>query len=182
MSVTKTKPKIDIRYFGSIKDQNSTEAQAIKSIMIACDNDFVPPLSHREDASKPLGVQKSPDDITPYWLEIIAQENIVAQNKKGDIVAFMSFKNKYQDAEKFSGVVKDGDTINYISTICVLHDYRRLGIASRFYDWMEVKLPRTVRGECISTRTWSTNNGHILWQLFPVCLYPCLQYHQELVW
>ena len=162
MSVAKTEPKIDIRFLGSIPNQNSSEAQAIKSIMIACDNEFVPPLSLRESASRAISGQHLHEyDITLYWSQILAQENIVALNEGGDIVAFMSFKNKYSDAENFSGIVKDGDIINYISTICVLHDYRRLHITSRFYDLMEGNLPRTVHGDCVSTRTWATNEGHI---------------------
>jgi len=162
MSVIKREPEIAIRYIGSISDETSTEAQAIKNIMVACDNDFVPPLSWREKASGAIGDQNlHAPDIRPYWLEILAQKNIVALAEDGEVVAFMSFKSKYAHPEYFPDVVKEGDGINYISTICVLSDYRRFGITRRFYEMMEENLPPSVHGECVSTRTWATNDGHI---------------------
>jgi len=162
MSVTKAEPKIDIRHVGSITDKTSAEAQAIKSILIACNNDFVPPLAVREKASGSIAGQKFHEpDIDPYWSQILEQENIVALNTSGEIIALMSFKNKYSHPEYFPGVAKEGDTINYISTICVLVDYRRFGITRRFYEMMEGNLPQNIHGECVSTRTWATNDGHI---------------------
>ena len=162
MSGTKAEIKVDIRYLGSIADKNSKEAQAIKEIIIACDNDFIPPLTFRGDAKAPIKEQELHEsDVTPYLTQVLAQENIVALNEESEIVAFMSFKNKYPHTENFPGVYKDGDVVNYISTICVLEEYRRFGITRRFYELMEESLPKSVWGECVSTRTWSTNDGHL---------------------
>jgi ribosomal protein S18 acetylase RimI-like enzyme len=90
---------------------------------------------------------------------VLAQENIVAVNAANEIVAFMSFKNHYPHSENFPGVAEKCDVISYISTICVLCEYRRFGIARRFYELVETKLPQNIN--CVSTRTWSTNNSHI---------------------
>jgi ribosomal protein S18 acetylase RimI-like enzyme len=130
--------------------------------MQVCDKEFVPPLSFRTDALAKIADQHADQaDITPYWRQILAQNNLVAANRAGEIVAFMSFKNEFEQAEYFAGVAESGDVINYISTICVLPDYRRLHITSRFYDLMEEDLPPIAHGECVATRTWSANQSHI---------------------
>jgi ribosomal protein S18 acetylase RimI-like enzyme len=160
--IATSKPKITIRYLGSIMDQNSAEAQAIKDIMIACDEEFVPPLSFREDTTKNMVDQHADKaDITPYWKIVLTQENIAAFSEAGEVIAFMSFINNYKYAEYFPGVVENGDRINYVSTICTLKDYRGQGITSRFYEMMESSLPSSICGACVATRTWSTNDVHI---------------------
>ena len=156
------KQKVRLEYVGTVTDATSDVAQAIRNIMIQCDDDFVPPLSVREDATKDMGSQAFHErDIEPYFQIVLSQKNIVAYYE-GKIVAFMSFRcNEPHDC--FSPFAKADDSINYVSTICVLDSYRGCRITSGFYDIMETvgRLPADVSGTCVATRTWDANVSHI---------------------
>jgi L-asparaginase len=129
--------------------------------MEACDNDFIPPMSYRADAKADIKDMKVGDrDITTYWTTILGQKNIIALIDD-EVVAFLSFRHK-EDIQHFQTVVSE-EVINYVSTICVLKEYRGHHITSHFYDMLEgnMDIPEDVRGQCVATRTWNENAAHI---------------------
>ena len=155
------KLNIIYKYIGTIENKDSVEATAIKGIMEACDDDFIPPMSHRSSSTANLNEQSLHDkDIVPYWEKILEQKNIVAfvDNK---IIGFLSFCHDYKK-NYFQPIVQN-ETINYISTICILKDYRGHHITSHFYDMLENNqdLPVDVICDCVATRTWNENIAHI---------------------
>jgi ribosomal protein S18 acetylase RimI-like enzyme len=152
---------IQLKYVGSIADPMSDKAVAIKRLLIKHDNDFVPPLSFREDATRAIADMKLHEtDIVPYFETILAQKNIIALHDN-KIIAFLSFQHNYENHFPFSTVAKEGDVINYISTIIVEKEFRRLLVANRLYEFIEHSLPNDMSSQCVSTRTWSTNESHI---------------------
>jgi L-asparaginase len=149
------------KYIGVIEDDSCADAQAIKTIMEACDNDFIPPMSVRESACKNLSNQEVHDkDIKVYWKIILAQKNVAAYIGE-TMVAFLSFRHD-DNKEDFEPVVQS-EVVNYVSTICVLKGYRGKHITSHFYDMLEngIDIPDEVKGDCVATRTWNENYAHI---------------------
>jgi ribosomal protein S18 acetylase RimI-like enzyme len=159
-----TKLVIRLEFVGSLTNTENTVSKAIKNLIVMCDEDFIPPLSYRGDTVEILAemVMNEKKDYEPYFKKVSAQNNIIAYC--GDkVVAFMSFKHDVPH-DHLSSVAKDGDVVNYVTTICVDKSFRRHGIAGCFYDFIENKkgdLPKEMCGDCVATRTWHTNESHI---------------------
>ena len=162
--MTLMREKTRLEYVGTITDVSSKEAQAIKKIMIECDDDFVPPLSVRQDTTAEMEKQELHEDnrdIQPYFEIVLGQKNLAAYYED-EIVGFMSFRHN-EKRNHLKLIAAHDDIVNYVSTICVLKDYRGCGITSGFYNIMGNAggLPNDVTGTCVATRTWNSNNSHI---------------------
>lgn len=144
-------------------DANTELAKSIYEILISCDNEFIPPLSTRNATTQTDFNSGSIVSYVPpyqYWIDILEQQNVIAF--VDDLIAgFMSLKYNYKIGNWFSVKVRENDVNNYISTICIHKNYRRLGIARKMYDYIENNLPNEYKSNYISTRTWSTNINHI---------------------
>lgn len=152
---------VTYEYVGTIEDEASEIAVAIKGIMESCDDDFIPPMSCRNSATADINEQTlHSKDIVPYWQQILSQKNIVAYINN-EIVGFLSFRHDYV-RDKFLPVVQN-EVINYISTICIIKKYRGQHITSHFYDMLENNndIPEDMACECVATRTWNENIAHI---------------------
>jgi len=154
---------IRIAFVGSLTDVNDPVAKAIKNLIIMCDDDFIPPLSSRGSTKGAIAtMDMHVKDYEPYFKIVLGQKNIVAYCED-KIVAFMSFRHN-EPHDNIESVAKDGDIVNYVTTICVDKEYRGCRIATSFYEFIENKnndFPKEVFGECVATRTWHTNLPHI---------------------
>ncbi len=144
-------------------DENAELAKYIYEILISCDKEFIPPLSTRNATTQTDFNSSSMVSYVPlyqYWIDILSQQNILAF-VNDCLVGFMSFKYNYKIGNWFSAKIRENDINNYISTICIYKNYRRLGIARKMYDYIENNLPKEYKSNYVSTRTWSTNISHI---------------------
>lgn len=129
---------------------------AIKNLLIECDDEFMPPLSMRNGTTqKDFNKSSSSDSIDLYFKELCNQ-NVIGALYDGTLVGLMSFRNKY-----FSNEINKYSHSNYVSTVCVKHEYRGKGVCKRLYKYLFSKLPNELQCSFISTRTWSTNDDHI---------------------
>lgn len=152
--------QIELKFEEEI-DINTVLAKSIYDILVSCDNEFVPPLSTRNATTQTdFNSIVSCEIPYQYWINILKQKNILAY-VDDCLAGFMSFKCNYDIGNWFN--VKIGKNIinNYISTVCIYKDYRRLGLAKKMYNYIENNLPNKYRSNYISTRTWSTNINHI---------------------
>ena len=144
-------------------DANTELAKSIYEILISCDNEFIPPLSTRNATTQTDFHSSSIVSYAPpyqYWIGILKQQNILAFVDEC-LVGFMSFKYNYKIENWFSVNIMENVVNNYISTICIYKNYRRLGIARKMYDYIENNLPNEYKCNYVSTRTWSANINHI---------------------
>lgn len=152
--------RIELKFEERI-DADTELAKSIYEILISCDKEFIPPLSTR-NATTQTDFNSIMSYVPPYqyWIGILKQQNILAF-VDDCLVGFMSFKYNYKIGNWFSVKIRENDVNNYISTICIHKDYRRLGIARKMYDYIENNLPNEYKSNYVSTRTWSTNINHI---------------------
>ncbi len=126
----------------------------ILDMLIAGDDEFVPPLSARRSTTEAdlNAVQKQSDGILSYFEELKKQRLMVAtENNK--LVAFVSFKENYTNDE-----IKEEDVPNiYLSTLIVKPEGRGKGLTQKMYQ----SLFKEYENVNIFTRTWSTNAAHI---------------------
>jgi len=126
-------------------------------------DDFFPPLYTRgstTDKRLMEGHNTWPSDgLEVYIHGLFKQVNIFAVCDDGVLNGFMSFIHNRKDEPVFSNL---GYGINnYISTVCVERIIRNSGIGMALYDFFETKLPKELRSDFASTRTWSRNEYHI---------------------
>ena len=152
---------IKIIYMDPIKSYKVKIYDNILSLLNECNNEFVPPLSSRYSTQQKEfnNIEVTNQKPNIYFDMIIKQHNIVAINND-KVVGIMSFINNYDKKEYFGADFKNKNN-NYISTVCVKKEFRHKKIATRLYDFIENQLPQEIKGECVSTRTWSSNKLHI---------------------
>ena len=144
-------------------DINTDAAKSVYDLLIACDKEFVPPLSTRNTTTQ---VDFSSNCILSemypyqYWVDILKQQNILAI-ADNHVIGIMSFKYNYKLSECFDTHIRIDSINNYISTICINKNYRGYGIAGKLYNYIENNLPNGYKSDYVSTRTWSTNRNHI---------------------
>ena len=159
-------------YAGSIDLSSSIIASAvglsgysgtIRDLLIADNDAFFPPLSYRKGSTGSGSIMNlknlEESGIDSYRETMLAQKNIFA-TKDNSVVGFMSFRHDLESPYYFAQVLKEGDVINYITTIIVNKQFRRLGIASGLYTYVENFLPPSAHGNCVATRTWKENEEH----------------------
>lgn len=166
--------QIKFEFYDQI-DLNTEIAESIYDLLVTCDEEFVPSLSTRNTTTQ-IGFDSAciASDKQPYqyWVNILKQKNILAI-VDGHIVGIMSFRYNYKLGEYFDiGVQRDAIN-NYVSTICIDKNYRGHGMGRKLYDYIENNLPKKYTSDYVSTRTWSTNKGHInlLYKLSYVLMY-----------
>lgn len=143
------------------RDVESWSAE-IKRLLVTADEEFIPPLSGRDGTTQTTGLDDVADisdgvgeAIEEYYRQCIDQQFILAH--EGDHLAgFLSFRHDYR-----ADALGEYTPANYISTIIVDPQDRRQGIARRMYETLLRDLPDDVRLPYVTTRTWSTNEGHL---------------------
>ena len=154
---------MEITYYDSLEDFPSFQNDLMK-LLITCDEEFIPALSSRIGTLQKgfrfeiyIGNDRIPQE---YFNALLKQKFILILNNNR-IIGFMSFVHGFYDNEFFSPVFSADGINNYVSTICVDPDFRNKGLANNLYSYIEGNLPDNVKSSYISTRTWSTNTGHI---------------------
>lgn len=138
-------------------------SDGIRRLLVASDDEFVPPLSGREGTTQREGLADTSgvatgnvgEAIEAYHSQCVSQHLIVCHDG-GELRGFMSFRDGYRTPEL------DGfQPSNYVSTIIVAPEYRRRGLAREMYERILSELPSGIASPHVTTRTWSTNRSHL---------------------
>jgi len=127
-------------------------------LLCECDYEFVPPLSSRESSfQSTLADSGNSQGCQPEsYFEVMKKQHFLLGFSGREVIAFMTFRGNYE-CEELSAVSPS----NYITTICVKKRWRRNGVARKFYHFMLSSLDINSIQPFVTTRTWSTNLGHI---------------------
>ena len=140
--------------------EDRKEKEEIRQLLELCDQDFVPPLSHRNSTSQTnwAETEEKTDGIAEY-LENICSQHVVLWKEEGVVRAFMTWKDHFncENLEAYPDSC-------YLTTLCVWPDYRGQGISEVMYAEAEKDIAAKFPGSRITLRTWSTNGAqeHIL--------------------
>ena len=123
-------------------------------------DDFVPPLSARSSTCQQglqPGASLSDQGPTAYFQELRKQQFLLSLEGER-VTGFLSFRRNFVP-EILENKEDEGLLGLYVTTLIVDADFRRQGVARRFYRQLMTCWPQQRR--LISTRTWSGNTGHI---------------------
>jgi ribosomal protein S18 acetylase RimI-like enzyme len=136
---------------------DSKYGESIFKLLSLCDEEFIPPLSSRNNSyqSNLIGEERAEGPYS-YYEELIKQHTIVALDNTSQVVAFISFRNKY-NCEELNSI----GSSNYATTICVRNDLRGKGMAQKLYKYLEESIPIHLKLQYLTIRTWSTNYDQI---------------------
>lgn len=131
----------------------STYANDVWQLLFDADEEFVPPLSARNNTTQQSlqAGDSSKDGPTDYFAQMQKQSFILAL-EAGKVIGFLSFIPDH--------LLETGDhrvTCDYISTIVVSPACRNQGITRKMYE----KLFSERKGRKYATRTWSENRAHL---------------------
>lgn len=148
----------EIVYRDSVTDKK--EIEELRALMVLCDKDFVPPLSHRDSTSQTnweAGAGEG-DGISQY-LEHVCGQHIVLWKEQGVVQAFMTWKDHF-NCENLAAYPDSC----YLTTMIVHPSLRGQGLSEILYELAEGDIARKFPGSRITLRTWSTNEAqdHIL--------------------
>ena len=87
---------------------------------------------------------------------MVLQHFIVSMDESGLVYGFMTFRHGYACPE-----LRSIGASNYITTICVRKVHRNKGVLKGLYAFLLSNMPHELAMNYLSTRTWSTNAGHI---------------------
>ena len=137
------------------KAQKESYRTQIFDMMLACDKDFVPPLSTRFSTSDTTFSDQTgaENGINAYFESMIREEMLVAV-EGGVLLGFVTFKR-----DLVNGVI-GADTLPnlYICTLLLSPAARGRGLTSQMYAHLFDALYPHVN---LFTRTWSTNLAHL---------------------
>ena len=145
-------------------DCNSMLYNDLVKLLACCDTEFVPPLSSREGTRQKVfreNTEMSLSIVPTEYVNALMQQKSILALSDDHLVGFMSFIFDFEDNELFEPIYNKSGCNNYISTICIDPSYRKQGIASMLYSYIENDLPDPAKSCYVSTRTWSTNTGHL---------------------
>ncbi|WMN12806.1 GNAT family N-acetyltransferase [Marivirga salinae] len=113
-------------------------------------NEFIPPLNTRNSSTQQVFNNSSDSSNNEYFEKLLEQPALIIFIDSTPI-GFMSYIKNYK-----LEFLKDFLESNYITTIIINPEYRRLGAAKKLYQ----KLLTVEKGK-FTTRTWSSNLSHI---------------------
>jgi len=136
--------------------QPTAEEAAIRRLLSAADEAFVPPLTDdtRGAISRP-GDGPGPTSIEEYVAACLDRPLLGAFDG-GQLVGFASLEPRTD-----GGPLADYTPTTHVSVLVVDEAYRGEGIATRCYENLLDTLPSKLPQSAISTKTWSTNRAHI---------------------
>lgn len=136
------------------------EKEQIRSLLMTCDKDFIPPLSVRNSTSQIDWSQigGKGDGIEEY-LENISQQHVILWKENGVIRAFITWKDHFRGE-----YLPEYPDSCYLTTLCIDPAYRGQGISERLYELAETEIRVKFPDSAITLRTWSGNRAqeHIL--------------------
>lgn len=136
------------------REEQANYYDEILKMLIAGDEEFVPPLSARNSTTqKDLSSgEKTKNGILEYF-EGMKQQRIMVATEEGKLLAFVSFREDYTNDE-----IGERELPNiYLSTLIVRPEGRGRGLTQKMYGI----LFKEYEHMNIFTRTWSTNAAHI---------------------
>ena len=136
--------------------QPATDEMAIRRLLIAADEAFVPPLTadSRAAISRP-GDERGPTSIEDYVAACLDRP-LLGAVEDGRLVGFCSFEPRTD-----GGPLADYTPTNHVEVLVVDEAYRNHGIATGFYRHLLSSLPPAFDQPAVSTKTWSTNEPHL---------------------
>jgi|AntRauMinimDraft_4_1070384.scaffolds.fasta_scaffold00592_2 Acetyltransferases len=136
--------------------QPTAEETAVRRLLSAADEAFVPPLTDdtRATISRP-GDGTGPTSIEEY-VGACLDRPLLGAFDEGRLVGFASL-----EPQADNGPLADYTPTTHVSVLVVDEAYRGEGIATRFYKHLLDTPPTELPQSAISTKTWSTNRGHI---------------------
>ena len=136
------------------KEEHEQYYDEILALLVAGDDEFVPPLSARSSTTQAnlSGGEKVSSGVESYFEEMKKQRIMIA-TENGKLVAFVSYKENYEH-EKFGA---DALPNIYLSTLIVSPAGRGHGLTQKMYT----QLFAAYAHANVFTRTWSTNAAHI---------------------
>lgn len=143
---------MEIRYVR----QPDGEASAIRRLLSAADDAFVPPLTDDSRATvSQAGNGHAATSIDAYVQDCLERPLLGAFD--GDrLVGFASLE-AYADSDPLAAYTPT----TYVSVLLVDEAYRGQGIATRMYHHLLESLPDALPQSSVSTKTWHTNRAHI---------------------
>ena len=142
---------MSIEYVGNNLTQEHKDA--VWNLLVACDQDFYPPLSARTSTSqKTFDTDSTAGTVPKEYYESMLEQDFVFAREGGKLVGFLSFKPNYICPE----LSEYGKTI-YMTTMCVYPEMRGHGISGGLYTAVEKDARELWKLPVITTRTWSTN-------------------------
>lgn len=136
---------------------NDAEWDNVWRILCECDNDFLPPLSHRESSTqKELSCTTVGKKLPYSYFGDLKKQDFILGYHGSEVICFLSFRKNYicEQLEKFG-------KSSYITTVCVRNAYRKQGILKLMYHFLEGEVMQVHLTNKISTRTWSKNTAQI---------------------
>lgn len=136
--------------------QPTTHRAAVRRLLAAANDSFVPPLTAPERAgmSRASG-QPGPTDIEDY-VDACVERPMIGALDDGRLVGFASFEPMV-DSEPLA----DYTPTNHLTVLVVDEAFRNQGIATEFYRYLFESLPAEHHQSAVSTKTWSTNKAHL---------------------
>ncbi|MFC7021250.1 MULTISPECIES: GNAT family N-acetyltransferase [Haloarcula] len=128
----------------------------IRRLLAEANDEFVPPLASREGTTQTAGLDEQRNDALEDYHEQCMDQSFVLAHADDDVYGFLSFRQDYA-----TEALGDYIPSNYVSTIIVDEARRREGYARRMYETLLTDLPPSARAPYVTTRTWSTNDGHL---------------------
>ena len=135
--------------------QKDTYRAQIFDMMLACDRDFVPPLSARFSTSDTkFSAETAVENGIYKYFEDMIKEHMLAAIEDGALLGFVTFKRDLTNA------VMSADTLPnlYICTLLLSPAARGKGVTAKMYAHLFDTL---YPGVNLFTRTWSTNAAHL---------------------
>lgn len=120
------------------------------------DDEFVPPLTGRGRADVTRSGSETGGGTVETYVERCVDRPLVAATDGDRLVGMLSFR-QMDEADALDGYTPT----NHVSIVIVEPEYRGRGIARDLYTVLIDELPSAYRQPNLSTKTWSTNDGHI---------------------
>ena len=139
-----------------LTDAQKQEYRAqIFDILLACDKDFVPPLSARfSTADTTFSTETGAENGINAYFEDMVSQHVLAAVEDGVMLGFVTFKLDLINA------VLGADTLPnlYICTLLLSPAARGKGVTAKMYAHLFDTLYPNIN---LFTRTWSTNAAHL---------------------
>ncbi|MEM7785074.1 MAG: GNAT family N-acetyltransferase [Planctomycetota bacterium] len=142
---------------------DSKVSESVALILHQCSSEFIPPLTNRSSTTqKQWSLEEhsvtlnSGGSFPQSYFDKLRTQGLVTAWIENRIVGFLSFQSQFCDDNltPFCPAI-------YVTTVCIEPDFRGRGICSKIYDWLLNHIRKNFNTRYLSTRTWSTNTGHI---------------------
>ncbi len=138
---------------GTLGDE---QRNAVWSLLVAVDSEFVPPLSSRDSTTTKRLRPSDPAAGGPraYFERLVTQASLLA-TRDGSLLGMMSFIVRHREP-----LLAEWSPASYVSTVAIARRFRRDGVARALYESV-LHIPADLSSPFVATRTWSGNLSHM---------------------